>query len=126
MGFCESTTCAFFRLVGQRPETIQKLAATSESKFCYLIIATKQHLFFPKKKMGIYLISYGYRNSQLNLINNLFCYLSRLSSRFMPKYTLRLYRPMFYNFYGGDEMITNFMTELFLCLYILCIVIYKD
>ena len=40
----------FFKLVGQRPETIQKLAATSECKFCYLIIATKQHSSFPKKK----------------------------------------------------------------------------
>ena len=93
----------FFKLVGQRPETIQKLAETSESKFCYLIIATKQHLFFSKEKKGFYLISYGYRNVQLNLINTLFCYLSRLFSRFTPKYTLHLYRPMFYNFYGGDK-----------------------
>ena len=81
----------FFKLVGQRPETIEKLAATSESKFCYLIMATKQHLFFQKKKLN-----FIYINSQLNLINNLFCYLSRLSSRFTPKYrpTLRLYRPI--------------------------------
>ena len=106
IGLGESTTYMFFKLVGQQPETIQKLAATSESKFCYLIMATKQHLFFEKKKWN-----FIYINSQLNLINNLFCYLSRLSSRFTPKYrpTLRLYRPMFYNFYVGDKMITKFI-----------------
>ena len=72
----------------------------------HLIMAAKQHLFFQKKKWNLI-----YINSQLNLINNLFCYLSRLSSRFTPKYrpTLRLYRPMFYNFYVGDKMITKFI-----------------
>ena len=48
----------FFKLVGQRPETIQKLAATSESKFCYLIMAAKQHLFFSKEKMEFYLYKF--------------------------------------------------------------------
>ena len=51
------------------------------------IIATRQHLiFFSKEKLGIYLISHGYRNPQLYFIPTLFSpikkYLSRLSFRF--------------------------------------------
>ena len=93
-------------LVGQRSEKNKILyTATSESKFYYLIIATKQ--FFSNNKMGFYLISYGYRNSQLNFIQNLFCYLS-LEVVFQIHEKTEFYRPMFYNFYGGDEMITKF------------------
>ena len=58
IGLGESTTYMFFMLVGQRPETIQKLAATSESKFCYFNHGNQTVLVFSEENMEFYLYKF--------------------------------------------------------------------